>query len=516
MSSAGAGWARALVAVGLAGAWSGVAAAPEADGPLGLSHRVATLEREDRGPFQLIVHGARAAEVATVSRDCARPPCTLVDLRGVNFSRHAQVSIAGRPVAERVISSRRIVASVSPPLGPGSYTVTVATGPGRAGFDAFELTVGAVGPPGPVGPQGPVGPPGEPGPAGAPGPAGPQGPIGPTGPVGPAGADGAVGATGPAGPVGPPGPQGPEGPPGPSADDPPQRPVIGTLYVPNAMERPAPINALDMEMTLTDRGVGPPLPSLALRVSVLAYDAPSGTQGAQGDTKVLTLPVLAGTVLPSVEIDTARGLSLVLREVQVAGVAYAPPTRAGDAFLVHVDLAFARLEALAAGNTASLDIEAGVFSGCELGSPLFAHTVGVDPAISVPDSIPIQAFALEASREPRAVRAEVAPLTVEGDLAELLPCALAQAAANAHLPQVTIVRLGADSDASGAAEMEILLTDVVLPRVAVATDVDGALRTSFSFGFAEIGIDFQRFDPLDGQPQGATELDWDLDANTGG
>lgn len=77
--------------------------------------------------------------------------------------------------------ARQEILVVMPPgidATPGTFLLTVTTGPGTTQFDAFDVTVGAVGPPGPVGPQGPTGPKGEPGPEGPPGPQGPPGPPG--------------------------------------------------------------------------------------------------------------------------------------------------------------------------------------------------------------------------------------------------------------------------------------------------------------------------------------------------
>ncbi len=111
----------------------------------------------------------------------------------------------------------------------GSYRLTMSTGPNVEQNDAFELTMGMVGPqgskgdkgdPGPQGTPGPQGLKGDTGPQGLPGVQGvpgPQGPRGETGPQGPPGVQGIPGPQGPVGPQGVPGPQGPVGPPGPGA-----------------------------------------------------------------------------------------------------------------------------------------------------------------------------------------------------------------------------------------------------------------------------------------------------------
>lgn len=75
---------------------------------------------------------------------------------------------------------------------PGSFLLTVSTGPGLSQFDAFPVTIGSVGPQGDPGPPGPQGEMGPPGPQGEVGPAGPQGEVGPPGPTGPQGAPGTI------------------------------------------------------------------------------------------------------------------------------------------------------------------------------------------------------------------------------------------------------------------------------------------------------------------------------------
>jgi hypothetical protein len=81
----------------------------------------------------------------------------------------------------------------------GSYRLTMSSGSNAAQNDAFEVTMGAVGPVGAVGPQGntgPQGPVGAVGPQGNTGPQGPQGPQGEKGYTGPQGIQGVPGYTG--------------------------------------------------------------------------------------------------------------------------------------------------------------------------------------------------------------------------------------------------------------------------------------------------------------------------------
>jgi hypothetical protein len=131
---------------------------------------------------------------------------------GHNFGTgEVTVTIAEIPVRVQKHLETVLTVTVPRPIlnTPGSYRLTVATGKGAGRSDAFDVTIGAVGPQGPKGDPGPVGP------RGPRGSVGPQGPKGDTGPAGPVGAQGPKGDTGPMGPVGPPGSVGPVGPVGP-------------------------------------------------------------------------------------------------------------------------------------------------------------------------------------------------------------------------------------------------------------------------------------------------------------
>jgi len=151
-----------------------------------LDARITTIEGEDRDAgAQLIIDSALASE-------------SMIEIRGINFDGGAppQVSIGGEPLAVLSSSATDIQAALPAPLPPGSYSLTVQSGPGRDRFDAFTVTVGA------LGPEGAPGPGGAPGQPGAQGPAGPAGPTGPQGSAGPQGFSGPPGATGSQGPPG--------------------------------------------------------------------------------------------------------------------------------------------------------------------------------------------------------------------------------------------------------------------------------------------------------------------------
>jgi type VI secretion system Hcp family effector len=107
-------------------------------------------------------------------------------IRGLYFGRSTpHVSLAGKELTVLSSSPFDILAALPPGIEPGSYLVTVCQRHrGNKKSNAFEVTIGAVGPPGPAGPQGPEGQPGLPGPQGPQGLTGPQGPQGLVGPKG--------------------------------------------------------------------------------------------------------------------------------------------------------------------------------------------------------------------------------------------------------------------------------------------------------------------------------------------
>jgi hypothetical protein len=150
-----------------------------------------------------------------VSMAATDPGATTLFLAGSGFHADARVWLGSQALAVLAVASdgRALTAQLPAGVAPGTYLVTVVSGPGQVQQAWFAVTLGAVGPQGDSGPAGPTGPPG---PAGPGGPAGPAGPAGATGATGPQGAQGAQGASGPAGPTGSVGPMGPMGPMGPS------------------------------------------------------------------------------------------------------------------------------------------------------------------------------------------------------------------------------------------------------------------------------------------------------------
>lgn len=155
-----------------------------------------------------------------------------LNITGSNFgSVTPTVKLNGTPLQVVSSPSPTSIVALMPfdPLVPGSYLLTVSIGPSATEFDAFSLTLGAVGPKGDkgakgdqgltgpkgdTGPAGPAGPKGDKGDQGLPGPKGDTGPQGAKGDKGDAGATGAAGPTGPQGNQGPAGATGPQGPKG--------------------------------------------------------------------------------------------------------------------------------------------------------------------------------------------------------------------------------------------------------------------------------------------------------------
>jgi hypothetical protein len=98
-------------------------------------------------------------------------PSQKLQVLGDNFCRSPVVEL---DLEELTSVGRRhvITADLPPDVAVGDHLLTVDCGRGTLGYDAWPLTLGAVGPPGPEGV------PGSPGTPGAPGVPGPQGPPG--------------------------------------------------------------------------------------------------------------------------------------------------------------------------------------------------------------------------------------------------------------------------------------------------------------------------------------------------
>lgn len=113
-------------------------------------------------------------------------------IEGWNFCADPTVALVGSPIPA-VMTGGVIVADLPAGTGDGDHLLTVDCNKGNTGFDAWELTIGAVGPPGAPGEQG------EQGKGGPQGEQGKEGPQGEQGKVGPQGEQGKVGPPGPPG-----------------------------------------------------------------------------------------------------------------------------------------------------------------------------------------------------------------------------------------------------------------------------------------------------------------------------
>lgn len=141
----------------------------------------------------------------------------LMFIHGRNFSTQTGaapvVSVSEIGVVVKTYGASTVVVELPPAfLQPGSYLLTLSTGPNLAQNDSFDVTLGAAGPKGESGAQGPQGPAGAQGPKGDPGAPGLKGDAGPQGPQGVQGPQGLKGDTGPQGPQGLQGIQGVPGP----------------------------------------------------------------------------------------------------------------------------------------------------------------------------------------------------------------------------------------------------------------------------------------------------------------
>ncbi|WP_199732991.1 MULTISPECIES: collagen-like protein [Corallococcus] len=169
-------------------------------------------------------HAAGALLITSTESDT---PNDTLYIYGENFGTvKSAVRFAGivvQPNKIQVYGDTAIVITVPYNLldTPGTYLLSVSTGPAPEQNSALGITVGPQGPKGDTGATGPKGDTGATGPKGDIGATGPKGDTGATGPKGDIGATGPkgdIGATGPkgdigaTGAIGPVGPQGPQGP----------------------------------------------------------------------------------------------------------------------------------------------------------------------------------------------------------------------------------------------------------------------------------------------------------------
>ncbi|HUE88924.1 MAG TPA: hypothetical protein VMO26_22830 [Vicinamibacterales bacterium] len=141
-------------------------------------------------PVQAQKHSTDAQQVVigAASFDASTERLTI---HGRNFgSAPGVVTLNGFSLPPLAWTSTFIEVSLSKATLPGTYLLTVSSGPGVAHFDTLDVTLGSVGPPGEPGPPGA---PGETGATGEPGPAGQKGDPGPPGPPGPSASEGLAG-----------------------------------------------------------------------------------------------------------------------------------------------------------------------------------------------------------------------------------------------------------------------------------------------------------------------------------
>jgi hypothetical protein len=120
-------------------------------------------------------------------------PMGLIYVHGRNFGSTApDISFADETLSVRSSNDTFLVAALPPVYfaTPGAYLLKVSVGPNVPQNDAFDVTIGAVGPKGDTGSQGPAG---ATGPKGDKGDTGSQGPAGATGPKGDKGTQGPPG-----------------------------------------------------------------------------------------------------------------------------------------------------------------------------------------------------------------------------------------------------------------------------------------------------------------------------------
>ncbi len=106
------------------------------------------------------------------------------------------VTLGGAQLSVISYSGDQIIANLPGDFPDGDHLLTVTTGTAVKNYDAYALTIGAVGPKGDKGDPGLQGPKGDTGAQGATGPVGPQGPKGDAGAQGPQGPKGETGPQG--------------------------------------------------------------------------------------------------------------------------------------------------------------------------------------------------------------------------------------------------------------------------------------------------------------------------------
>lgn len=137
----------------------------------------------------------RQTVITLATADTARGA---LHIEGSQFGQHPTVMVGGQggrfsPQGVVTATASAIDATLTV-TSPGTYLLLVSAGPAANQLAAFDLTIGAVGPPGPAGRRGPQGAKGVDGATGPPGPPGPKGADGATGLPGPPGKSGFQGA----------------------------------------------------------------------------------------------------------------------------------------------------------------------------------------------------------------------------------------------------------------------------------------------------------------------------------
>ena len=156
------------------------------------------------GAFPVRAQGKSPHPQLVVTAATADTSQSLLFVAGQGFTPSAVVFLGGLPLGGVVVNGpgTALSALLPPGVPPGSYSLTVVTGPAAVQTTVFSVTLGAAGPrgedgaPGPAGPAGADGAPGLPGVQGPQGPQGPPGFPGPGGPAGPSGPQGESGASG--------------------------------------------------------------------------------------------------------------------------------------------------------------------------------------------------------------------------------------------------------------------------------------------------------------------------------
>jgi len=456
----------------------------------------------------------------------------LIMIRGDSFDNGSTpiVTLGGEAVRVRSYDAQTIEGIVPTSIGSGDHRLTVSTGSSDTQNDAYDLTIGLIGP---AGPEGPPGPKGDPGPQGS---QGIQGLTGASGTTGPRGFVGPGGPTGATGPEGPPGPAGPQGPPGTTVSEEPvdlDIPSLGWNIYGFAQ-----IDGYPGESPAVDFQQWFELYDMSLSVSRAA---------GQSLTQSISLTVQNGTAIPGLSVAAAAGksiseikislnkmtnspvtfLELSLRDVRITGVTHQPADANGSPPLAELRLLASRItlttqELDATGAPAGPPVEAffdvltNSGQGCSLSDPLiFIHSTG-GSSVAQSGQIPASAYSFGFSNAANTLAAG-APSFQEVRVASSLPTAQSPC----------LFALSALGKSPGSVRIDTFppfITSVPMAELLLEESIATSFRLQFAgadkflqqvaFSYTKVSWTNRSFNP-NGSVSSVSQDSWDLNNSRG-